>query len=54
MRKIPWWVWVYVVIGWWAAFAGESEQWPVAWLISVLILVVAYYGEKVLEAIRGK
>ena len=47
MRKIPWWIWPAVIIG----IITANNDWkhydaPVAWLIGVLIIVVAYYGEK--------
>lgn len=50
MRKIKWWIWAAVVFGWIAAADGyQHGNGTTAWLIGILIIVVAYYGEKLTQ-----
>lgn len=45
MRKIPWPIWLAVIVGWIAATDSDLHFGPVAWLIGVGVLVIAYYAE---------
>lgn len=54
MRKIPWAIWIAVVLGW---FGGAAAEQPglgaISFLAGVGILVLAYYAERLLQARVG-
>lgn len=46
MRKIPKGIWAAVIFGWIASSDVKQSGAAVAWLVGVLIVVIAYYAEK--------